>query len=221
MSNSTKTKQKISMYDSHNSSTEAKDQKQENFSSLSSSSSSNEIMQDLTKNNQLENSIKSLEISSKNIELTDKEKSKQTPTTIQQKRSRFIKRLSTHTGSFFSKSYPNEESSDVNSTKTATESNHEDNKETNEKSSRRHKFFAFANVHRITNKLTIPKKSFDTSSVDTNNNSNNSNNSSISGYSIASFEIDIEKLTRELAMPTLDQPLTSFKKINSLEDQQK
>jgi hypothetical protein len=217
MSNSTKTKQKISIYDSHSSSIEAKDQKQENFSSISSSSS-NEIIQDLTKKNQLESSIKSLEINSKNIELTDKEKSKQTPTTIQQKRSRFIKRLSTHTGSFFSKSYPNEESSDVNSTKTATESNHEDNKETNEKSSRRHKFFTFANVHRITNKLAIPKKSFDTSSVDTNN---NSNNSSISGYSIASFEIDIEKLTRELAMPTLDQPLTSFKKINSLEDQQK
>lgn len=232
------------------------EQKDENIFNHSNTKSSNNSLKTIDNEAKLSESFKTADNNNNNHHKTEKEQQK-AMTTIQQKRFRFMKRLSTHTGSFFSKSFPNsnscsndESTSEASKTPvtpaTAVEKQQLDNNinakeaNSNEKSNRRHKFFTFANAQRLV-KL-ASKKSFDSSSFETSitapstpstiNNHNNhdkilnetSRTSSTSGtsvYSIASFEVDIEKLTRELAMPTLDQQLTSFKKINSVDDSSK
>ncbi len=207
--------------------------------STSNTSSCNNLSTKTTKEN---NSISSLDKSFSSSEKLDaslikyKDAVKRseipteiTPQTIQQKRNRFIKRLSSHTGSFFSKSCPNDDLIDSKSLETQQQPQQQ--KEVvvgNEKTASR-SFFAFANAHKQKLAKFKCKKSFDSSSLyeANNNNSNNKNDTIINDnknnrlcssndnnfYSIASFEIDIEKLTRELSIPTIDKPLTSFKKI--------
>ena len=166
------------------------------------------------KSSSIENESNNIKCKSKKLNEIPKEI---TSNTIQQKRSRFLKRLSSQTNSFFSKSCPVEELSDPNG-KLAEDQ--KQSKESNEKQKTLNKIFSFANTHKLLKSTS--KKSFDTcydsaTSNDKKTFSNSTGTDSV--FSISNFEIDIEKLTRELAMPSIDKPLTSFKKIDSFDEE--
>lgn len=78
-------------------------------------------------------------------------------------------------------------------------------------------FLAFGRTGLKSPIKSFSKNSSNSVSVD----ENDSNNSSLSSpifskqSSLSSYDVDLEKLARELILPSLDEPLTSFRDANS------
>lgn len=164
--------------------------------------------------------------------------SQNTQTEQSQKMSKFSNlsnRLSNQASSFFSRSCQGEELTNglvskavkvndtenvKNSIKTGNSSSH-----ININSIKMKSFLAFTRIG--LNKTPSPTKSFSKgpsvslqTSVDENESLNSSNLSSplySKQNSLSSYDVDYEKLARELVLPSLNQPLTSFKNANQEE----